>query len=156
DLEDDALVRANSVGDSQSELGIAQQEGARSTADVDMDEETRLQIINHAPNTMSLIARFHGKSARLKSAILQLRSEIEFHRDQDYAFRTELEVPPPNYDQAVAEGAFDEWSDAEISGAADFAPPQRLDCERAEHLHPVFGSEPPPDYTSHMEEHNNT
>ncbi|KAG6847223.1 hypothetical protein H0H93_009426 [Arthromyces matolae] len=129
-LEDDALLRAN----------IGQQEGAGSTAspetntdasddpeDVDIDEETILQIINHAPNAMSLIARSRGQCARLESVIIQLQSEIEIYQNRDAPFRTDLEVSPPSYDQALAEGAFDEWSDAEISGAADFAPPHRLD-----------------------------
>ncbi|KAG6915155.1 hypothetical protein DXG01_012972 [Tephrocybe rancida] len=35
------------------------------------------------------------------------------------------EIPPPDYSQAIREGAFDEWSAAVVSGAAAFAPPDR-------------------------------
>ncbi|KAG6905660.1 hypothetical protein DXG01_001393 [Tephrocybe rancida] len=42
------------------------------------------------------------------------------------------EEAPPNYEQALREGAFDEWSAAVVSGAATFAPP-----------HPSQVGEPP-------------
>ncbi|KAG6805213.1 hypothetical protein H0H93_005309, partial [Arthromyces matolae] len=59
--------------------------------DVDIDEETILQIINHAPDALSLIARSHGQCARLESVIIQLQSEIEIYQNRDAPFRTDLE-----------------------------------------------------------------
>ncbi|KAG6900040.1 hypothetical protein C0995_004434 [Termitomyces sp. Mi166 len=55
------------------------------------------------------------------------RLEIELatiRRDNDGLRR---EVAPPDYNRAIMEGAFDEWSAAVVSGAAAFVPPRRSD-----------------------------
>ncbi|KAG6860799.1 hypothetical protein C0995_007509 [Termitomyces sp. Mi166 len=47
----------------------------------------------------------------------------------------------PAYDQALAEGASDEWSAAVVSGAAAFAPPRRFDYPQVQNLY--VGGPPP-------------
>ncbi|KAG6889173.1 hypothetical protein C0995_003084 [Termitomyces sp. Mi166 len=63
-------------------------------------------------------ADYQAKIRRLEIELATIR------RDNDGLRR---EVAPPDYNRAIAEGAFDEWSAAFVSGAAAFVPPRRSD-----------------------------
>ncbi|KAG6859625.1 hypothetical protein C0995_006475 [Termitomyces sp. Mi166 len=75
-----------------------------------------------------------------------LRIENRHFKRQNELLRRE--VAPPDYNQALREGAFDEWSAAVVSGAAAFTSPQRSDYSQNElesTSSRTTGS--PPDYT---------
>ncbi|KAG6871600.1 hypothetical protein C0995_002645 [Termitomyces sp. Mi166 len=88
---------------------------------------------------LHIIDKFEQKCTALR---------IENRRFRRQNNRLWREVVPPDYNQAIREGAFDEWSAAVVSGAAGFVPPQRSDHARNElEGNSSHSTGPPPDYT---------
>ncbi|KAG6870791.1 hypothetical protein C0995_010642 [Termitomyces sp. Mi166 len=83
---------------------------------------------------LHMIDLFENKCTALRIENRQFRRQNE---------RLRREVAPPDYNQALREGAFDEWSAGIVSGAAVFASPQRSDYSRNEPERTLTAGLPP-------------
>ncbi|KAG6871989.1 hypothetical protein C0995_014113 [Termitomyces sp. Mi166 len=113
----------------------------------------------HIDALMLNLTQMKTDNARLKTENTSLRNNItsvartndvlrrDVHDLRRSNQRLLMEVAPPAYDQALAEGAFDEWSAAVVSGAAAFVPPRRSDYAQARNVRaraPPRPTGPPP------------
>ncbi|KAG6888364.1 hypothetical protein C0995_008951 [Termitomyces sp. Mi166 len=65
-----------------------------------------------------------GEIRALSRMLRDLTEQNAYLEEENRSLSGVVEIPP-DYNQAVEEGAFDEWSAAVVSGAAAFAPPRR-------------------------------
>ncbi|KAG6898076.1 hypothetical protein C0992_005996 [Termitomyces sp. T32_za158] len=92
----------------------------------DDEQEFQRGVETVIDDVETVVAERDDARSRVRTLTRELRFLAEWCASLDLVNRTLLGVgEPPDYNQAVREGAFDEWSAATVSGAAAFAPPRR-------------------------------